>query len=104
MPDGGTLDVRVRAAGEGCRITFADNGPGLAPHQFEKIFEPFQSGFSKGTGLGLAIVYDIVQAHDGKITVQSAPGQGTQFTLELKRAANGRQQSAVGAGMAAGGR
>jgi signal transduction histidine kinase len=53
----------------------------------EKVFEPFQTQFDGGTGLGLAIVYQIVQAHDGKIWARSAPGEGAEFTLELKRAA-----------------
>jgi signal transduction histidine kinase len=66
-------------------IGFADNGHGLSQQQMEKIFEPFQGHFEGGTGLGLAIVYQIVQAHEGKIMVRSVPGQGTVFSLQLRR-------------------
>lgn len=99
MPDGGTLTVELRASGQYWLIGFADTGSGVAPQQVDKIFEPFQSAFEKGTGLGLAIVYEIVQAHDGKVAVRTNPGLGTEFTLELKRAAQrGQRASAAAAG------
>jgi two-component system sensor histidine kinase PilS (NtrC family) len=85
MKDGGTLTVTVRPDHDVWRINFSDDGPGMAGPQIEKIFEPFQSEFYGGTGLGLAIVYQIVQGHEGKITVRSAPGRGTEFMLQLKR-------------------
>jgi len=86
MPDGGTLTVTLAADNGNWRISFADTGHGLAAEQVEKIFEPFQSGFEGGTGLGLAEVYQIVQAHDARITVRSVPGEGAEFILELKQA------------------
>jgi two-component system, NtrC family, sensor histidine kinase PilS len=85
MSEGGTLTVTIRADQDLWRVNFSDTGPGISGPQLEKLFEPFQSEFYGGTGLGLAIVYQIVQGHDGKISVRSASGRGTEFMLQLKR-------------------
>ena len=79
------LHVRLEESGDEWRIGLRDNGPGMRPQQLEKLFEPFQSEFSGGTGLGLAIVYRIVQQHEGKISVESQVGKGTELTVSLKR-------------------
>jgi two-component system sensor histidine kinase PilS (NtrC family) len=86
MEGGGTLTATLAESEGAWAISFADTGPGLTPQQVEKIFEPYQGWFKGGTGLGLAIVYQIVQAHDGKISVRSQIGQGAEFLLQFPKA------------------
>lgn len=86
MPEGGTLTVEVEEGpAQQIKVALSDTGVGLSDIQLEKVFEPFQAGFTNGTGLGLAIVYQIIQAHHGSVQVKSAPGKGTHFLLELPR-------------------
>ena len=86
MPEGGELTVQVEGSGQNTvRVTVSDTGVGFTEQQLEKVFEPFQPGFSGGTGLGLAIVYQIMQGLRGTVRVESKAGQGTRFILELPR-------------------
>jgi len=64
-------------------VQVTDDGPGVAPEMVDRIFNPFFTTKAQGSGLGLAIVRKIVDAHDGRIDIRSAPGQGTRFTVTL---------------------
>jgi two-component system sensor histidine kinase PilS (NtrC family) len=65
------------------RVTIADQGSGMDKTTVDRIFEPFFSTKKRGTGLGLAIVQQIVEQHEGTITVDSTPGKGTTFRIDL---------------------
>ena len=87
-PRGGTIRVEAELAGEVVRISVADTGPGIPPDRRERIFERHVQGDEPGSaGLGLAIVRDVVQAHDGRIFLESEVGRGSRFILELPRGA-----------------
>jgi len=89
-PAGGHIRMGARAAGDWVEFYISDDGDGI-PRQFlHRIFEKFfrvpgQAGGS-GSGLGLAISKDIVEAHGGRIRVESAEGRGTEFAFTLRRA------------------
>jgi signal transduction histidine kinase len=80
----GTFKIRVEAAEEMVALTFEDDGPGIPQEMSGRLFESFAThGKEHGTGLGLAIVKKIVDEHGGTIRVNSGPGQGTVFRVEL---------------------
>jgi two-component system sensor histidine kinase HydH len=83
MKDGGHLKISLGSGEESIEIMIADDGTGISSEEREHIFDPFFTTKPGGTGLGLAIVHSIVEAHSGKIYVDSAPGKGTTFRIEL---------------------
>jgi signal transduction histidine kinase len=86
---GELADVTVRAPQGWIRLSVSDAGPGIPPEDHERIFERFFRRGSElrretqGVGLGLAIVKHIVAAHRGRVWVESQPGQGARFVVEL---------------------
>jgi two-component system NtrC family sensor kinase len=74
----------------GIRLEVSDNGPGLTPEIKNRVFEPFVTGAPEGSGLGLSSAYEIINAHQGTITVESTLGQGTIFTILLPLAPHDR--------------
>jgi signal transduction histidine kinase len=84
---GSAITVRTGAADGGGWIEVVDDGPGMPPEIERRIFEPFFTTKEQGTGLGLAMVYAFVHRHRGKLTVQTAPGQGTRLRLWFPAAA-----------------
>jgi PAS domain S-box-containing protein len=85
-PRGGTIRVEVAPAADVVRVSVADTGPGIPPERRERIFERHVQGDEPGAaGLGLAIVRDVVQAHGGRIFLESEVGRGSRFVLELPR-------------------
>lgn len=91
MPNGGQLTVAVKTnheAGVG-EISVRDSGEGIPPETLRKIFDPYfttktaDAQGQGGTGLGLSMAREVIEAHHGRIRVESTVGQGTTFTLKL---------------------
>jgi two-component system nitrogen regulation sensor histidine kinase NtrY len=87
MPGGGRLVVRTDAVRKGhqawCRLAVSDTGPGIPEADRERIFDPYYTTKKGGTGLGLAIVRRIVFDHGGNVWVESRPGAGATFYVDL---------------------
>jgi signal transduction histidine kinase len=88
-PEGGNVTVSARCLNEYMEIKVTDSGVGISEEELPKIFDKFyrvkdpKTRKVTGTGLGLAIVRGIIEAHHGKIDVESAPGKGTTFRILL---------------------
>ncbi len=91
-PPGSTVRLRAEEAGDEVALTVADDGPGIPREELPRLFERFyrvEKGRTRGrggTGLGLAIVRQIVEAHGGRVAVESAPGRLTTFRVTLPSA------------------
>jgi signal transduction histidine kinase len=89
-PKGGTIRVAAASRDGDVVISVSDDGVGIPRHQWETVFRPYQRadtsrGFS-GNGLGLAICKGVVEAHGGRIWVESEPGVGSTFSFTLTEA------------------
>jgi two-component system sensor histidine kinase VicK len=85
---GGEVKVSTMVEGAEVLIRVEDNGSGVGVEEQQKIFDPFYRGdqgkrFKQGMGLGLSIVRDLVEAHGGKIVLESELGKGSRFTIHL---------------------
>ena len=83
MPDGGQLTARTRVTRTGVALDLIDTGRGMDQNTAMHMFEAFYSTKDGGSGLGLPTARKGIEAHGGRIDVQSAVGRGTQFTLEF---------------------
>ena len=87
---GGRVDVRVRREEGSAVLEVADTGAGIAPEDLKHVFTRFWRGEKSrsratgGAGIGLAIVHELVRAHDGRIDVESRPGEGSTFRVSLR--------------------
>lgn len=81
---GGRIDIRTRR-GDDFVLEVCDNGAGIKPENLPRLFDPFftTKDVGEGTGLGLSISHHIIEAHGGRIEVESTPGQGTCFRVHL---------------------
>jgi len=97
---GGEVELAVFHVEDGVQMDVHDTGAGIAPEQLPRVFEKFYQADNQresshgGTGLGLAIARQIVEAHNGRITVESTPGVGTVFTIVLPERVSARRLSA----------
>jgi signal transduction histidine kinase len=87
MPDGGQLLARTRLTRQGVALDLIDTGCGMDSKTAMRMFETFYSTKNGGTGLGLPTARKIIEAHGGRISVQSEVGRGTQFTIEFPQPA-----------------
>ena len=88
-PKGGNIRVYTKKEGDELIVSVKDNGPGISEEHLETIFDKFhqvnilESNKITGTGLGLSIVKHIIQAHGGRVWVESTLGKGSVFTMKL---------------------
>jgi signal transduction histidine kinase len=83
MPQGGELTIATRVENNQVEVSISDTGEGMPPEVRANIFQPYFTTKEKGTGLGLAICKNIVEEHGGCMLVDSQPGKGSTFTIQI---------------------
>lgn len=83
MPHGGDLEIGVAQDDRHCRVTIRDTGVGIPEAQRDKVFQLYFTTKKHGSGLGLPMAYRAVELHGGRLQLQSEPGKGTCFSLDL---------------------
>lgn len=78
-----STSVEISRGSESVAVKIADDGPGIPPHQMERLYQPFYTTKSEGTGLGLSLARKYARAHGGDLSVKSRPGAGTEATVLL---------------------
>jgi PAS domain S-box-containing protein len=96
---GKPIEITVEETGPIGRLVFVDHGIGIAPEDIERIFQRYEQAISSrafgGLGLGLYIARQIIEAHGGTIRVESQPGAGSTFTIDLPKGATTSEQGAA---------
>jgi CheY-like chemotaxis protein len=97
---GGRLRVKTELVDGSIRISFKDDGPGIAKENLDKVFDPFftTKEVGEGTGLGLSLSHGIVAEHKGRLYAESKERRGATFVVELPLTAEGRQDRLAEAG------
>ena len=83
MENRGTLTLKTATENDKCVVRISDNGTGMNREELGKLFEPYFTTKEKGNGLGLANSQNIILSHNGTISAESEPGEGTTFTINL---------------------
>ncbi len=98
MPDGGRLTIATHHSASAAVLRVEDTGLGMSAEVRKRVFLPFftTKDVNEGTGLGLAVAHGIVSAHGGRISVESRPGQGSCFEVEIPVQEEGCEESAGG--------
>ena len=79
----GSVSIGAEVKGDTIECWVQDSGTGIDPNRIKKIFDKFETDYSEGHGLGLAIVKKLVEAHGGKVSVESEPGKGSRFSFTI---------------------
>ena len=95
VPAGGEVSVHTRPRGTLIDLEVRDNGPGMSESQKERAFDPYYTTRSEGTGLGLAIVRGTVESLGGRIRLDTSPGRGAKFRIQLPEAGVKRESEMV---------